>query len=60
MLSAPTVSQTVWVWGNHNFSSPLLSSLSDTSRAKRNQETDGTEYHFISKHLFETDIHNNK
>ncbi|KAM7390787.1 hypothetical protein PAMA_008805 [Pampus argenteus] len=31
-----------------------------TSRAKRNQETDGVEYHFISKHLFETDIHNNK
>uniref|UniRef100_A0A7N9B174 MAGUK p55 scaffold protein 7a n=1 Tax=Mastacembelus armatus TaxID=205130 RepID=A0A7N9B174_9TELE len=31
-----------------------------TTRAKRNQETDGVEYHFISKHLFETDIHNNK
>ncbi|KAM3860234.1 MAGUK p55 subfamily member 7 isoform 2-T2 [Diretmus argenteus] len=31
-----------------------------TSRAKRNQETDGVEYHFISKHLFEADIHNNK
>uniref|UniRef100_A0A3P8S4U5 MAGUK p55 scaffold protein 7a n=1 Tax=Amphiprion percula TaxID=161767 RepID=A0A3P8S4U5_AMPPE len=31
-----------------------------TSRAKRNQESDGVEYHFISKHLFETDIHNNK
>uniref|UniRef100_A0A8C5HDP0 MAGUK p55 subfamily member 7 n=1 Tax=Gouania willdenowi TaxID=441366 RepID=A0A8C5HDP0_GOUWI len=31
-----------------------------TSRAKKNQETDGVEYHFISKHLFETDIHNNK
>ncbi|XP_053495285.1 MAGUK p55 subfamily member 7 isoform X2 [Ictalurus furcatus] len=31
-----------------------------TSRAKRNQENDGVEYHFISKHLFETDIHNNK
>nr|CBN81745.1 MAGUK p55 subfamily member 7 [Dicentrarchus labrax] len=31
-----------------------------TSRAKRNQEADGVEYHFISKHLFETDIHNNK
>ncbi|KAM7370158.1 hypothetical protein PAMP_011436 [Pampus punctatissimus] len=31
-----------------------------TSRAKRNQESDGVEYHFISKHLFEADIHNNK
>lgn len=31
-----------------------------TSRPKRNQESDGVEYHFISKHLFETDIHNNK
>ncbi|KAM9333656.1 MAGUK p55 subfamily member 7 isoform 1-T3 [Pholidichthys leucotaenia] len=31
-----------------------------TSRAKRNQETDGVEYHFISKHLFEADIANNK
>ncbi|XP_063062974.1 MAGUK p55 subfamily member 7 isoform X2 [Engraulis encrasicolus] len=31
-----------------------------TSRPKRNQETDGVEYHFISKHLFETDIQNNK
>ncbi|XP_062859686.1 MAGUK p55 subfamily member 7 [Trichomycterus rosablanca] len=31
-----------------------------TSRAKRNQENDGVEYYFISKHLFETDIHNNK
>uniref|UniRef100_A0A8D2ZND4 MAGUK p55 scaffold protein 7a n=1 Tax=Scophthalmus maximus TaxID=52904 RepID=A0A8D2ZND4_SCOMX len=31
-----------------------------TSRAKRNQESDGVEYHFISKSLFETDIHNNK
>ncbi|XP_056220105.1 MAGUK p55 subfamily member 7 isoform X2 [Seriola aureovittata] len=31
-----------------------------TSRAKRNQESDGVEYHFISKNLFETDIHNNK
>ncbi|XP_068160175.1 MAGUK p55 subfamily member 7 isoform X2 [Antennarius striatus] len=31
-----------------------------TSRAKRNQESDGVEYHFISKHLFETDIRNNK
>ncbi|KAM6908347.1 MAGUK p55 subfamily member 7-like [Lycodopsis pacificus] len=31
-----------------------------TSRAKKNQESDGIEYHFISKHLFETDIHNNK
>uniref|UniRef100_UPI003AAF4ED4 MAGUK p55 subfamily member 7 n=1 Tax=Centroberyx gerrardi TaxID=166262 RepID=UPI003AAF4ED4 len=31
-----------------------------TSRAKRSQESDGVEYHFISKHLFETDIQNNK
>ncbi|CAF98752.1 unnamed protein product [Tetraodon nigroviridis] len=31
-----------------------------TTRAKRNRESDGVEYHFISKHLFETDIHNNK
>ncbi|XP_018124566.1 MAGUK p55 subfamily member 7 isoform X2 [Xenopus laevis] len=31
-----------------------------TTRAKRSQEKDGVEYIFISKHLFETDIHNNK
>ncbi|XP_045066450.1 MAGUK p55 subfamily member 7 isoform X1 [Coregonus clupeaformis] len=31
-----------------------------TSRPKRNQENDGVEYHFISKNIFETDIHNNK
>ncbi|XP_026877340.2 MAGUK p55 subfamily member 7 isoform X1 [Electrophorus electricus] len=31
-----------------------------TSRQKRNQESDGVEYHFISKHLFEADIQNNK
>ncbi|KAJ8375948.1 hypothetical protein SKAU_G00065280 [Synaphobranchus kaupii] len=31
-----------------------------TSRAKRSQESDAVEYHFISKYLFETDIHNNK
>lgn len=31
-----------------------------TSRPKKNQETDGVEYHFLAKHLFETDIHNNK
>lgn len=31
-----------------------------TSRPKKNQESDGVEYHFIAKHLFETDIHNNK
>ncbi|KAK5616387.1 hypothetical protein CRENBAI_012679 [Crenichthys baileyi] len=35
-------------------------SAADTSRPKRNQESDGVEYHFISKHLFETDVHNNK
>ncbi|XP_072364495.1 MAGUK p55 subfamily member 7 isoform X2 [Scyliorhinus torazame] len=32
----------------------------DTTRPKRSQETDGVEYHFISKHLFETDVQNNK
>lgn len=31
-----------------------------TSRPKKNQETDGVDYHFISKQLFETDIQNNK
>ncbi|XP_039473031.1 MAGUK p55 subfamily member 7 isoform X1 [Oreochromis aureus] len=31
-----------------------------TSRPKKNQETDGVDYHFISKQLFDTDIHNNK
>ncbi|KAK1172039.1 MAGUK p55 subfamily member 7-like isoform X7 [Acipenser oxyrinchus oxyrinchus] len=31
-----------------------------TTRPKRSQESDGVEYHFISKHLFETDIQNNK
>uniref|UniRef100_A0A8C6SHN2 Membrane protein, palmitoylated 7a (MAGUK p55 subfamily member 7) n=1 Tax=Neogobius melanostomus TaxID=47308 RepID=A0A8C6SHN2_9GOBI len=31
-----------------------------TSRPKKNQETDGVEYHFIAKHLFETDIQHNK
>uniref|UniRef100_A0A672NIN9 Membrane protein, palmitoylated 7a (MAGUK p55 subfamily member 7) n=1 Tax=Sinocyclocheilus grahami TaxID=75366 RepID=A0A672NIN9_SINGR len=31
-----------------------------TSRSKRHQESDGVEYHFISKHLFEADIQNNK
>ncbi|KAK6312568.1 hypothetical protein J4Q44_G00182320 [Coregonus suidteri] len=31
-----------------------------TSRPKRNQESDGVEYHFISKNIFETDIQNNK
>ncbi|XP_056627643.1 MAGUK p55 subfamily member 7 isoform X2 [Triplophysa dalaica] len=32
----------------------------DTSRSKRQSESDGVEYHFISKHSFEADIHNNK
>ncbi|XP_055364092.1 MAGUK p55 subfamily member 7 [Betta splendens] len=40
----------------HHFSM----TIPHTSRAKRNQESDGVEYHFISKHLFEADIHNNK
>ncbi|XP_013887225.1 MAGUK p55 subfamily member 7 [Austrofundulus limnaeus] len=31
-----------------------------TSRPKKTHETEGVEYHFISKHLFEADIHNNK
>ncbi|KAM4689186.1 MAGUK p55 subfamily member 7 [Discoglossus pictus] len=31
-----------------------------TTRGRRNQECDGVEYIFISKHLFETDIQNNK
>ncbi|XP_075683621.1 MAGUK p55 subfamily member 7 [Rhinoderma darwinii] len=31
-----------------------------TTRGKRSQECDGVEYSFTSKHLFETDIHNNK
>ncbi|XP_064410758.1 MAGUK p55 subfamily member 7 isoform X3 [Latimeria chalumnae] len=31
-----------------------------TTRPKRSQESDGVEYIFISKHLFETDIQNNK
>uniref|UniRef100_A0A4W3HNX0 MAGUK p55 scaffold protein 7a n=1 Tax=Callorhinchus milii TaxID=7868 RepID=A0A4W3HNX0_CALMI len=31
-----------------------------TTRPKRSQETDGVEYHFTSKHLFETDVQNNK
>lgn len=32
----------------------------DTTRARRSQESDGVEYIFISKHLFETDVQNNK
>ncbi|XP_063159549.1 MAGUK p55 subfamily member 7 isoform X2 [Candoia aspera] len=31
-----------------------------TTRPRRSQESDGVEYNFISKHLFETDIQNNK
>ncbi|XP_052427594.1 MAGUK p55 subfamily member 7 isoform X3 [Carassius gibelio] len=31
-----------------------------TSRSKRHQESDGVEYNFISKHLFEADIQNHK
>ncbi|XP_051770190.1 MAGUK p55 subfamily member 7 [Ctenopharyngodon idella] len=31
-----------------------------TSRSKKHQESDGVEYHFISKHLFEADIQNSK
>lgn len=32
----------------------------DTTRPRRGQESDGVEYIFISKHLFETDVQNNK
>lgn len=32
----------------------------DTTRPRRSQESDGVEYIFISKHLFETDVQNNK
>ncbi|XP_019387034.1 PREDICTED: MAGUK p55 subfamily member 7 isoform X2 [Crocodylus porosus] len=31
-----------------------------TTRPRRGQESDGVEYVFISKHLFETDVQNNK
>ncbi|XP_056325319.1 MAGUK p55 subfamily member 7 [Danio aesculapii] len=31
-----------------------------TSRSKRHMESEGVEYHFISKNLFEADIQNNK
>ncbi|XP_058038192.1 MAGUK p55 subfamily member 7 isoform X5 [Ahaetulla prasina] len=31
-----------------------------TTRPRRSQESDGVEYTFISKHLFETDVQNNK
>ncbi|XP_067224721.1 MAGUK p55 subfamily member 7 isoform X3 [Chanodichthys erythropterus] len=31
-----------------------------TSRSKKHLESDGVEYHFISKHLFEADIQNSK
>nr|XP_028607220.1 MAGUK p55 subfamily member 7 isoform X1 [Podarcis muralis]XP_028607222.1 MAGUK p55 subfamily member 7 isoform X1 [Podarcis muralis]XP_028607223.1 MAGUK p55 subfamily member 7 isoform X1 [Podarcis muralis]XP_028607224.1 MAGUK p55 subfamily member 7 isoform X1 [Podarcis muralis]XP_028607225.1 MAGUK p55 subfamily member 7 isoform X1 [Podarcis muralis]XP_028607226.1 MAGUK p55 subfamily member 7 isoform X1 [Podarcis muralis] len=31
-----------------------------TTRPRRSQESDGVEYIFISKHLFETDVQNNK
>ncbi|XP_053266581.1 MAGUK p55 subfamily member 7 isoform X4 [Podarcis raffonei] len=31
-----------------------------TTRPRRSQESDGIEYIFISKHLFETDVQNNK
>uniref|UniRef100_A0A8C9F185 MAGUK p55 subfamily member 7 n=1 Tax=Pavo cristatus TaxID=9049 RepID=A0A8C9F185_PAVCR len=34
--------------------------ISYTTRARRSQESDGVEYIFISKHLFETDVQNNK
>ncbi|XP_060253439.1 MAGUK p55 subfamily member 7 isoform X2 [Ovis aries] len=34
--------------------------LVDTTRPRRSQESDGVEYIFISKHLFETDVQNNK
>ncbi|XP_024605885.1 MAGUK p55 subfamily member 7 isoform X2 [Neophocaena asiaeorientalis asiaeorientalis] len=31
-----------------------------TTRPRRSQESDGVEYVFVSKHLFETDVQNNK
>ncbi|XP_060019541.1 MAGUK p55 subfamily member 7 isoform X2 [Lagenorhynchus albirostris] len=34
--------------------------LVDTTRPRRSQESDGVEYVFTSKHLFETDVQNNK
>lgn len=41
------------------FSSPF-NETADTTRPRRSQESDGVEYMFISKHLFETDVQNNK
>lgn len=41
------------------FFSPF-NETADTTRPRRSQESDGVEYIFISKHLFETDVQNNK
>lgn len=38
----------------------LYDATADTTRPRRSQESDGVEYIFISKHLFETDVQNNK
>lgn len=38
----------------------LYDETADTTRPRRSQESDGVEYIFISKHLFETDVQNNK
>lgn len=43
-----------------DFSQLLFYEITDTTRARRSQENDGVEYIFISKHLFETDVQNNK
>lgn len=34
--------------------------LSDTSREKRRQENEGVDYHFVSAHMFEEHILNNR
>lgn len=38
----------------------IYDETADTTRPRRSQESDGVEYIFISKHLFETDVQNNK
>lgn len=41
-------------------SSSPSSCLSDTTREKRRQESEGVDYHFVSVHMFEEDILNNR
>lgn len=43
-----------------SFIFPSFTQTADTTRPRRSQESDGVEYTFISKHLFETDVQNNK